>query len=96
MHVLVRCKHERRCSRARGEDAPFTDVKIKLQIGNGPGGVNDVMHQKRGPRIFGISRKVSELSFSVRRRRLTFGARRGLATGAARGGRGGGEMEKSA
>ena len=29
-------QHERRCShaRARGEDASFTDVKIKAQIGN--------------------------------------------------------------
>ena len=34
MHGLVRCKHERRCSRTRGEDASFTDVKIKPQIGN--------------------------------------------------------------
>ena len=34
MHGLVRCKHECRCSRARGEDASFTDVKIKPQIGN--------------------------------------------------------------
>ena len=31
-------------------------------------------------------RKFSELSFSIRRRRLTFGARRGLAAGAVRGG----------
>ena len=38
--------------------------------------------------------KVSELSFYLRRRRLTFGARRGLAAGAARGGGGGGQMEK--
>ena len=35
-------------------------------------------------------RKVSELSFVVRRRRLTFGARRGLAAGAICGGGGGG------
>ncbi len=34
-------------------------------------------------------RKVRELSSSVRRRRLTFGARRGLTTGVARGGGGG-------
>ena len=58
-----------------------------------PGGVNDIMHRKRGMRIFGDSRKVSllssglwgELSFSVWRRRLTFGARRGFAAGAVRG-----------
>ena len=34
VHGLVRCKHERRYSRARGEDASFTDVKIKPQIAN--------------------------------------------------------------
>ena len=33
-------------------------------------------------------RKVIELSFSVRKRRLTFGAHRGLAAGAARGSEG--------
>ena len=38
----------------------------------------------------GFGRKVRELSFSVRRRRLTFGARRGFAAGGARGGGGGG------
>ena len=40
-------------------------------------------------------RKVSELSFSVRRRRLTFGARRGFSAGAVRGGGGGGGRWKS-
>ena len=40
------------------------------------------MHRKRARRILGIWKKVSEWSFSVRRRRLTFGARRGLAVGA--------------
>ena len=30
MHGLVRCKLERRCWRARGEDVSFTDVKIKV------------------------------------------------------------------
>ena len=48
----------------------------------------------------GFEKKSVEWSFSVRRRRLTFGARRGVAAGAARagggGGRGGGQMEKSA
>ena len=29
MHGLVRCKHDRRCSRARGEDVSFRDAKIK-------------------------------------------------------------------
>ena len=47
MHGLVRCKFERRYWRARGEDVLFTDVKIKPQIGNEAGGVNDVMHLKR-------------------------------------------------
>ena len=32
-----------RCSRARGEYASFTDVKIKPQIGNGTREVNDQM-----------------------------------------------------
>ena len=59
----------------------------------GPEGVNDVMHRKRGLRIFRDLRKVSELSFIVRGRRLTFGDRRGLTAGAARGW---GQMEKSA
>ena len=54
MHGLVRCKHERRCSRARWGDASFTDVKIKPQIGNRIREVNDVMHRKRGLRIWGI------------------------------------------
>ena len=48
MHGLVRFKHERRCSHERGEDASFTDVKIKPQIEIGPGGVNAVMQWKRG------------------------------------------------
>ncbi len=43
MHRLVRCKHERRCSHACEEDASFTDVKIKPQIGNGTRDVNNVM-----------------------------------------------------
>ena len=30
MHGLVRCKHERRCSRARGTDVSFRDVTIKI------------------------------------------------------------------
>ena len=55
----------------------------------GPGGVNDVMHRKHGLRILGIWEK-SELSFCLRKRRLTFGARRGLAMSTARGGGGGG------
>ena len=32
MHRLVRWRHECRCSRALGEDASFTDVKIRPQI----------------------------------------------------------------
>ena len=30
MHGLVRCKHERRCSRVRGADVSFRDVTIKI------------------------------------------------------------------
>ena len=60
----------------------------------GPGGVHDVMHQKRGQRISENLRKVrelsschwtEELSFNIRGRWLTFGACRGLAVGAAHG-----------
>ena len=50
----------------------------------GPGDVNDIMPESAED--LGDLRKVSELSFCLRRRRLTFGARRGLAAGAARGG----------
>ena len=56
------------------------------------GALNDVMHRKRARRILWIWEK-SELSFSVRGRRLTFGARRdqtsSLRRGAARAGWGG-------
>ena len=38
--------------------------------------VNDAMHQKRARRIWGILRKVSELSLAVRRRRVTFASSR--------------------
>ena len=69
-----------RCSCARREDVSFTDVRIKPQIGNEPGGVNDVMHWKRGLRF----EKKQELSFCLRRRRLTFGACRGLAVAGGR------------
>ena len=73
----------------------FRDVKIKIPDRKcDQGDVNDVMHRKLARRIFGDLRKVIELSFSVRRRRLTFGARRGLAAGAARGGGGGGADRK--
>ena len=34
MHRLVRCKHERKCSRTREEDTSFTDVKIKIPYRN--------------------------------------------------------------
>ena len=57
VHSLVRYKHDCRCSRMRGEDASFTDVKIKPQIGNKLGGVNDVKHQKHRLRILGIWEK---------------------------------------
>ena len=51
------------------------------------------MHWKRARRILEDLRKVSELSFSVRGRRLTFGVCRGPATGAAHGGGGGGRWK---
>ena len=88
-------------TRACEEDVSFRDVKIKIpDRKKWLGDVNDVMHRKRARRIFWDLRKVRELSFSVRRRRLTFGARRdqtsSLWRGAARVGGGGGQMEKSA
>ena len=46
--------------------------------------MNDIMHRKRELRF----EKKRKWSFSVRRRRLTFGARQGLAAGAACGGGG--------
>ena len=47
-------QHERRCSRARGEDVSFRDVKIKIPDKNGTRDVNDVMHRKRARCILGI------------------------------------------
>ena len=46
--------------------------------------MNDIM--PRSVEDLGDLRKVRELSFYLRRRKLTFGACRGLAVGAARGG----------
>ena len=79
-------QHERRCSRARRKDVSFRDVKIKIperyydrrmwmtsSTGSVRGGFG------------GFWEKVRELSFSIRRRRLTFGSHRGLAAGAAQG-----------
>ena len=34
VHGLVRCKHEHRCARARGEDVSFKDVKIEILDSN--------------------------------------------------------------
>ena len=42
-------------TRVRGEDASFTDVKIKTQDREiRLGGVSDVMNRRRGMRILGI------------------------------------------
>ncbi len=51
MHGLVRCKHERRCSRARGADVSFRDVKIKIPDRNETRDVSDVTHWKHGLRF---------------------------------------------
>ena len=92
-HGLVRRKHERRCSRTHREDASFTDIKIKPQMRNG----TRRCEWRHTPEAWAeIWEKVSELSSCLRRRRLTFRARRGLAAGTTRGGGGGGvQMEKS-
>ena len=47
MHGLVRCKHERRCSRARGADVSFRDVTIKIPVEDVTRDVSDVTHRKR-------------------------------------------------
>ena len=51
----------------------------------GPGCVNDVMHRKRAQGIWGIWEKSLSWVFASEGRWLTFGARRGLAAGFARG-----------
>ncbi len=91
-------QHECRCSRACGDDVSFRDVKIKIpDRKNDKGDVNDVTQCKRGLRFeksqLSFCLRMEELSFCLGRRRLTFGARRGLAAGAARGL---GQVEKSA
>ena len=77
MHGLVRCKHVRRCSCACGEDASFTDVKIKPQIANRTRGCEWCHAAEAWAEDFGDLRKSSELSSCVRTERLIFGARRG-------------------
>ena len=82
VHGLVRCKHERRCAWARGEDVSSRDVKIKIPDRNWDQWFEWHHAQKRW-RFGGFEKSQlsfaseEELSFSVRRRRLTFGARRG-------------------
>ena len=56
--------------------------------------VNDVIHWKCSQSIWGILKKSVELNFSVRGRRVAFGARRGLVADATR--VGAGQMEKPA
>ena len=47
----------------------FRDIKIKIP---GPRDMNDVMHWKRAPRIWGDLKKVSRVEFCFGGRRLTF------------------------
>ena len=53
------------CSRPRGEDVSFRDVKIKIPDRKiWQGGVNDVMHRKRARRIWGIWEKSGSWVFA--------------------------------
>ena len=83
MHGLARCKHERRCSRARGADVSFRGATIKIQMGDVTGDVGDVTHRKRGLRF----EKSQWLRIILRTRRVDFRAHWGetnlCATGAA-------------
>ena len=69
MHGLVRCKHERRCSRSRGEDVSFRDVKIKILDRNCYQGM--WMTSRTGSVGWDLS-KSSELSSCLRTRELRF------------------------
>ena len=85
MHGLVRCKHERRCSRARGEDVSFRDVKIEIPDRNYDQGM--WLTSCTGSVGFGGFEK-NQLSSCLRTRVSTLRAGRGqtnlCATGAAR------------
>ena len=48
---LVRCKHECRCSHARGADMSFRDVTIKIPDRDVTRDVSDITHWKRGLRF---------------------------------------------
>ena len=71
-------QQERRRSCVRREDVSFRDVKIKIPDRN----LASQWVTSRTGSVGLDLRKVSELSFSVRRRKLTFGVRWGLAVGA--------------
>ena len=79
MHGLVRCKPEHRCSRTRGEDASFIDIKIKPQIGNDTRVVNEVIPGCVGWGFWDLE-KVRKLSSYLGRRRLFFRAGRDQTT----------------
>ena len=68
MHGLVRCKHERRCSRTRGEDVSFRDVTTETPDRNMTRGCEWRPGRKRGMRFV----KSQLVDFCFGRRRLTF------------------------
>ena len=91
---LVRCKHERKCSRACRADVSFRDVTTETPDRKNRAREWEWRHATEAcAEDLGDLRKVRKLSFSIGRRRLTFGARRGLAAGSARDAV---QMEKSA
>ena len=71
MQGLGRWKHERRCSRARGEDASFRDVKIKIPDLNINQGMWVTSRTRSVGWGFGDLRKSSELSSCLRTREST-------------------------
>ena len=100
MHGLVRCKHERRCSRAGGggrviQRCHYKNHRYKMWSGGCEWRhASQSCPEDLGGGGFEKSQLVEfllrtvELSSNVRRRRLTFGARGGLTAGVAhRGGR---------
>ena len=68
VHGLVRCKHERRCSRAHGADVSFRDVSIKIPDRNETRDVSDVTHRKCGLRF----EKSQLVEFCRRKKKVGF------------------------
>ena len=79
MHGLVRCKHERRCSRARRTDVSFRDVSIKTL----DRGYDQGCEWRHAPEAWAeIWEKSVSWDFASEEEGWLSLARRGLATGA--------------